>query len=246
MENSDKDVKQALDDIFGDDSIEINTNLEKKENNDDFNLNNTQESDSKKNENPINNENSNALGEINEKDILQDKQNNKKIFTNKKIFIYVFITILILIIFVGLLIKHVNDSDKIYVCSYKANDNGYEMTDEYKVTTKKGEIIYIEGNYIYKAKNNDYIEQIEYIRKEKLPVIVNSNGMSGFTYEFETGSDFLNIKSYLDFTLFDYKKINKINQSTTPISFFEINSKLNYEKLKTKLEKQGYSCNKSK
>ena len=70
--------------------------------------------------------------------------------------------------------------------------------------------------------------------------------MSGFTYIYETSENFFKVSGYLDFTLFNYDKISKINQSITPISYFKIEPKQSFKELYKNLEKQGYVCTISK
>jgi len=74
--------------------------------------------------------------------------------------------------------------------------------------------------------------------------MINSNSMSGFTYIYESGDDYFNIKGSLDFTKFNYNEIGKINQKTNPLSYFTIKKSLTIEKLTKKLEKDGYKCSK--
>ena len=76
--------------------------------------------------------------------------------------------------------------------------------------------------------------------------MINSNSMSGFTYIYESGEDYFNIKGSLDFTKFNYKEINKINQKTNPITYFTIKKGMKLDDIKKKLEKDGYKCIKNK
>ena len=129
---------------------------------------------------------------------------------------------------------------------YSVNDKNFVLSDTVKITYKKDKISYVNSNYSYAAITKDFKDQIDNIRQEKIPVIVNSNGMKGFTYILNEENDKFSITSSLDFTSFDYDEISKIDQKTKPISYFEIDSNLTYKKLKNILEKQGYTCKKSK
>lgn len=242
MDEKDSDVKRALDDIFGDDVIEINTetNIDNKEQLD-KNLSNALQDviDSEFVEPSL-------LEEDNVKDepILDSKENESSF--NKKILIYFIVGFVIGLVLIYFIVNYFNGKEKVVNCSYQAEDVGYKVTDEYKITYKNDNILYVESVYNYIAKNDEYKTQIEYIKKEKLPVIINSNGMSGFTYIYETSENFFKVSGYLDFTLFNYDKISKINQSITPISYFKIESKQSFKELSKNLEKQGYVCTISK
>lgn len=165
------------------------------------------------------------------------KKNNKMLYL---ILGAIFVAILIVI----LCVLSIN-CEKKTSCSYAVNDTNYKITDTYEIKYKKNKILYVNGKYVYEAKTKDFENQINIIRQEKIPVMVNSNAMKGFTYMLDEGSDKFSITSSLDFTSFDYNEISKINQKTKPISYFEIDSNLTYEKLKNTLEKQGYTCKKA-
>ena len=165
------------------------------------------------------------------------KKNNKMLYL---ILGAIFITILIII----LCVLSIN-CEKKTSCSYAVNDTNYKISDTYEIKYKKNKILYVNGKYDYEAKTKDFENQINIIRQEKIPVMVNSNAMKGFTYILDEGNDKFSITSSLDFTSFDYNEISKIDQKTKPISYFEIDSTLTYEKLKNILEKQGYTCKKA-
>ena len=88
--------------------------------------------------------------------------------------------------------------------------------------------------------------QIEYIKDEKLPVIVNSNGMSGFTHIYEIGEDTLKISSYYDILSIDFSLVDKNDNKSNPISYVNLKSNTTYKDLKEDLEKNGYKCTPSK
>ena len=263
MEGSEKKKKKALDDIFGDDVIEIDTSsttdeakqeeLSKTylniplEESSEINIPDVSETtdeayDEVKNDNNIKNDNDDYTDDSNV--IIKDSKNNK--LDIKKIIIYFIIGFIIGITLIYVIVNYVVGKEKVVNCSYTAEDVGYKVTDEYKITYKNNEILYVESTYNYEAKTDEYKNQIEYIKDEKLPVIINSNGMSGFTYVYETSDDYFKVMGYLDFTLFNYDKINKIDQNITPISYFKIDSDNNFNSFKESLEKQGYNCTISK
>lgn len=171
--------------------------------------------------------------------------------SNKKrnmcwIFIYLVLIILLLVIVFLMYIFDSNSKERVVNCSYKAIDKGYSITDEYKITYKKNKVIYFDGKYTYKALNDEYKKQIDFVTEQKMPVIINSNGMPGFTYIYEVGDDYFSVQSYLDFNLFDCNLIDKNDNNTNPISYVLINSSTTYESLVKKLKKDGYTCTKSK
>ena len=50
----------------------------------------------------------------------------------------------------------------------------------------------------------------------------------------------------LDFSLFNFNEIDKINQDLMPISYFKFDSKTTYKSLISNFEKEGYECIPSK
>lgn len=253
MDEKDNDIKQAIDDIFGDDVIEIeSSNDTLKEENKDENLSATSlnipintdvDIDAKIPE--INDSTMEVNNENNLDNPAEEKESSSNA-SNKRIFIYFIIGFVVGLILIYVIINFVIGKEKVVNCAYSAEDKGYKVTDEYKIRYKNDEILYVESVYSYTAKTDEYKPQIEYVKDEKLPVIINSNGMSGFTYVYETSENFFKVSGYLDFTLFDYKKINKIDQKVIPISYFTINSKPSFKVLKKSLEKEGYVCTISK
>ena len=173
---------------------------------------------------------------------INDKEDicNKK-FDVKKAIIFG-VTFVLIIIIIYLIFNHVNNTVKNINCSYSAEDTGYNITDEYKITYKKNSITYVEGNYKYEAKTEEFKSQIPIIKAEKLPIIINSNGMPGFTYTYELSDTYFKVASYLDFTLFNYDQIDKVNYDLAPISYITINSKTTLDSLKKNLEDKGYKC----
>ena len=181
------------------------------------------------------------------KDVLSSKNTIKddKSF-NKKIIIYIALGMVLGLIVVFILVNFVFGIEKKELCTSMAEDTGYKYTDEYKITYKKNKINYVESTYTYNALNSEYQEQIKYVSDDKLRVIINSNGMPGFTYTYETSDNYVKVNGYLDFTLFNYDEIEKINQEAMPLSYFKISRDMTYKTLKANLEKQGYKCTTTK
>ncbi len=230
MEEKDNDIKKAIDDIFGDDVIEINQDEKSGETNKDESLNVL----------PLDDDYKNVLSGNKKEEIGEENHQDKNF--NKKILIYFVLGFIIGLILIYLIVNYVVGRQKVVNCFYEAEDVGYKVTDEYKIRYKNNSILYVDGTYSYTAKTEEYKPQIEYVKEEKVPIIINSNGMPGFTYLYETSDNFFKVQSYLDFTSFDYGKINKIDQKITPISYFKIDSNLNFKNLKKDLENQGYVC----
>lgn len=181
------------------------------------------------------------------KDVLSSKNTIKddKSF-NKKIIIYIALGMVLGLIVVFILVNFVFGIEKKELCTSSAEDTGYKYTDEYKITYKKNKINYVESTYTYTALNSEYQEQIKYVSDDKLRAIINSNGMPGFTYTYETSDNYVKVNGYLDFTLFNYDEIEKINQEAMPLSYFKISRDMTYKTLKTNLEKEGYKCTTTK
>lgn len=161
---------------------------------------------------------------------------------NKKIIIYIALGAVLGLIVVFILVNFVFGVEKKELCTSAAEDTGYKYTDEYKITYKKNKINYVESTYTYTALNDEYKEQIKYVSDDKLRAVINSNGMPGFTYTYETSDDYVKVNGYLDFTLFNYDEIEKINQEAMPLSYFKISRDMTYKTLKNDLEKNGYKC----
>lgn len=165
---------------------------------------------------------------------------------NKKIIIYIALGMVLGLIVVFILVNFVFGIEKKELCTSSAEDTGYKYTDEYKITYKKNKINYVESTYTYTALNSEYQEQIKYVSDDKLRAIINSNGMPGFTYTYETSDNYVKVNGYLDFTLFNYDEIEKINQEAMPLSYFKISRDMTYKTLKANLEKEGYKCTTTK
>lgn len=234
MEDNDKKMKEALDNIFGDDVMEI-------ENTNDDNLTNTS-----LNIPSISSSDIVAPVSLDNENNIKDKEDENGNISQKKIILYFLIGFILGFILIYIIVNFIINKEKVINCSYSASDTGYKVTDEYKIKYKNNTILKVEGSYTYTAKNEEYKSQIEYIKKEKIPVIINSNGMKGFTYLYEVSDSYFKVNSYLDYDLFDLDNINKINQDNVPISYFKITNDKSVKKLKSELVSKGYTCNLSK
>lgn len=234
MDEKDKQMKEALDDIFGDDVIEIKDTNDDNLTNTSLNIPNISSSEIIA---PTSLDKENNIQETTEKD------NN---ISYKKIILYFLIGFVLGFILIYVIVNFVLNKEKTINCSYSANDLGYKITDEYKIKYKNNTILKVDGSYIYTAKTEEYKSQIEYIKNEKIPVIINSNGMKGFTYLYEVSDSYFKVNSYLVYDLFEFDKINKIDQKNMPISYFKITSDKSVKKLKNELINKGYTCNLSK
>lgn len=189
----------------------------------------------------INNETKTIQEEVNDISEEQKKEKNSNIPIIKVVIISV-IVILLTLIGVYISLNFFGNKDKTIVCSYLFDDKNYKITDEYKITSQNKKITYIEGIYMYTSKTDEYDEQIRYVKEDKLPAIINSNGMKGFTYTYENTDDSIKISSYLDYTIMDENEIKAIDQNTNPISYFKVDVKENSENLTKLFKKQGYKC----
>ena len=210
MDEKDKQMKEALDDIFGDDVIEI------KDTNDD-NLTNTS-----LNIPNISSSEIIAPTSLDKENKIQETTEKDNDISYKKIILYFLIGFVLGFILIYIIVNFVLNKEKTINCSYSANDLGYKITDEYKIKYKNNTILKVDGSYIYTAKTEEYKSQIEYIKNEKIPVIINSNGMKGFTYLYEVSDSYFKVNSYLVYDLFEFDKINKLDQKNMPISYFKI------------------------
>ena len=285
MTDKEKSINDALNDIFGDDFLEFETNDKSEDDNKDlgFNINtNDIESNNDKNivfedydisdkdinsndikndevayeTNSINNEENVDINNTtynNSKDLIDIKSNDTMIEVSnnsnkksKKYIMYIIIAMVFIVLIVLSIIKLNTSFEKKEYCYYETKDEGYSLTDEYTISYKGNKLLYIEGTYVYNALNDEYKSQIEYIKDEKLPVIVNSNGMSGFTHIYEIGEDTLKISSYYDILSIDFSLVNKNDNKSNPISYVNLKSNTTYKDLKEDLEKNGYKCTPSK
>lgn len=178
-------------------------------------------------------------------DVSENVTNEDGKYQKKNIIIYFIVGIIIglIILFV---IMHINSGKtKIVNCSYNKKDDVYSETEEYTITYTGNNINYIEGVYTYKTipENN---KQLGVIREQKIPIIINSNGMDGFTHIFEIGDTIFKVYSYYDYEIMNFEKIEKNDSSKTPISYINIDSSKSYKKMKKDMENRGFKCINSK
>lgn len=171
-----------------------------------------------------------------------NKNNNKNV---NSIMVVSIILVLCFVVSIIVILFNTN-SEQIVSCSFSAKDNGFRIMDEYIIAHKSGHLTFIQGEYEYVATSEDAKSQIDVIKESKLPVIINSNGMPGFTHTYEISSDFIRVYSYYDITQMNFKKVDKNNDEITPISYINLKSTTTYDSLTKDLKKQGYKCVKSK
>lgn len=179
----------------------------------------------------------------------KEQENNvldRKNTNYKKILLCFLIGFIIGGIIIFLIVNYVSNVERKTNCSFEAKDKNFKNTDEYTITYKGNKINYVEGIYTYIALTDDFKSQIEYIKEEKIPIIINSNGMPGFTHIYESSDNYLKILSYYDVMLFDFNVVDKNDNKATPISYIELKSDVTYKKLVESLEKNGYKCTQSK
>lgn len=239
MNNKDEDLKKALDELFGDDVENIKTE-EKGDFEDSL-------GDTTYNENNIidTSLDSNADGinlNVNEEEETKIQDGAKDTINSKRIFAYLFIGFIIGLTLLFLVIDKQDVPKNIVYCSHSKEDTGYKEMTEYKITKKDDVITFVEGTYTYVAKTDEYKTNIDKVKEEKIPVIINSNGMSGFTYSYEISDNLFKIDSYLDYELFDETQVKDALQKGTPISFYPISLEKKYLDLKKVLEKSGFKC----
>ncbi len=180
--------------------------------------------------------------------VSKDKNNNSIKIDFSKLntkFVFLGVVALIFIIFIAVILYNTNKESKVS-CSYDATDTGYKTHDEYLISHRSNNITYIHGTYTYTAKTDEFKNQINVIKEEKIPVIVNSNGMKGFTHTYEISDNQISVYSYYDFTKIDFKKVDKNDDKITPISYISFKSTTTYDKLIKNLKKSGYKCTNSK
>lgn len=177
--------------------------------------------------------------------------NNNEFLTNRKKDIISNHPVLYMITFVVILAVltvfaiYTSNKEQITTCTYAVYDKGYKQTDKYIIAHKSNNLTYIQGEYEYVAIDEEYKEQIELIKNDKLPVIINSNGKPGFTHTYNVDELSIKISSYYDMTKINFKEVDKNNDKTTPLSYLNLKSTTTFKKLQANLQKQGYKCKKS-
>lgn len=258
---SDDNLEKALDDIFGNDFLEIDLEENKIPNNIDKLPNNEIKEDIESSltdnmDTAVNNDNIPTINQnidVTIKDSFSDENNkSEKISKSKKSSINVFTILLISLVAIIILLiviylpSYFKDKEYVINCSLNVSDKGYSISDEYKITYKNNKLEYLDGIYKYTVLNDEYKPQIEFVKNEKLPAIINSNGMDGFTYIYESGDDYFSVNSYLDIAKFDFNIIDKNDNKKNPLSYVNVNSKTTYKSLIKYFEKNGYKCTKSR
>ena len=289
MTDNEKKLKDALDDIFGSDFIDIDSsnnndivNEEKSDLNLEFNDMIESISDSLKVEeekekqevvqNPkeeyvddhvikdnyvdYNDENNYIDSSINneydkkkEYDAIDnDISDSDKVVNKKKSHVPIIILLLIVLAaIIVMVIMFINNNKEIKeYCYYSAKDTGYKTSDSYTITYKKGMVTYVEGTYEYIALKDEYKNEIEAIKEEKIPVIINSNGINGFTHIYEVSDTSIKINSYYDILLFDSNVVDKNDNKLNPLSYIDLKSNTSISDLKKSLIKKGYTCSLSR
>ena len=172
-------------------------------------------------------------------------RNIKNININKNNILYtlgvagIVLLVILLIITIIIVIFGVKKDVK---CVSNATDNGYSFKEIYEITHKKNEIIKIKSLYRYEATSSEYMEQVQFVKNDKIPVVINSNGMKGFTYIIEEKDDMFEVTGYLDFREMDFAEIDKVDKKLFPVSYIEFDSKTTYESLEKMLKKKGFTC----
>lgn len=174
---------------------------------------------------------------VKSEEYIEKKKNTPEIL---KIILIGIIVIILVLSVIGIIIKVTTPGT--IKCTYKADTDEFTLSDEYEIDYKSKDILSVVGEYKYRSKTEDFNKEIQFIKDEKIPVIVNSNGMPGFTYIYEVEDEIIKVYTYLDFTMFDYDEISKVNQKTTPISYFDIKKNMKIKDLKEILENKGYIC----
>lgn len=177
--------------------------------------------------------------------ILESSANADGKYKKKTIIFYFIIGIIIGLIILFTIIYINSGKTKTVNCSYSKKDDAYTETEEYTITYTGDIISYIEGVYSYKTIPEN-IKQLDVIREQKIPVIVNSNGIDGFTHIFEIGETIFKAYSYYDYEIMNFDIVNKNDPSKTPISYINIDSSKSYKKMAKDLENRGFKCINSK
>ena len=178
-------------------------------------------------------------GDVSDTDIGKKK-------SNFKFLIVISIILLIVASAVFFLIKYDNSIEKKEYCYYEATDTGYKNTDSYLITHIGNKITYVEGVYEYIALTDEFKSQIDVIKDEKLAVIINSYGISGYTHMYEISDNSIKINSYYDVLLFDSEITDKNDDKLRPLSYINLKTNTKFVDLKKDLESKGYTCSYSK
>lgn len=164
----------------------------------------------------------------------------------KKTIVFYFVIGLVIGLIILFVILYINSGKtKTVNCSYTKKDDVYTETEEYTITYTDDVISYIEGVYSYRTIPEN-TKQLDIIREQKIPVIVNSNGIDGFTHIFEVGDTVFKAYSYYDYEIMNFDIVDKNDPNKTPISYINIDSSKSYKKMEKDLENRGFKCINSK
>lgn len=179
----------------------------------------------------------NILKNFNKDNIIRKFNKDNILYTLGIIGIISLVIVLVITIFV--VVFGVKKNVK---CVSKATDEGYSFMETYEITYKKNDIIRIKSIYRYEATSADFLEQVQFVKKDKVPVVVNSNGMKGFNYIIEEKDDAFEVTGYLDFKEMDFTEVDKVDKKLFPISYIDFDSKTTYKDMEKSLKKKGFTC----
>lgn len=244
MDNSDKELKTALDEVFGDDIIELDANDNEKINlmdADYFKKKSQQQLFFEKikliiNKNAVKEEPLNSSEPV--------KIDVKETYKRYIMGIVIIIAVLMFILFIVSIFT--NNDTKVTTCTTNVEEAGYKISEEYKVSYVKNKIKKVEGKYNYIAKTDDFKKQVEVMKNEKVSVLINSNGINGFKYDYEFDEKSLTFNTILNYDEIDFNVIKNVDQIVTPISFITIDKKRKFNQLEEELVKKGFTCVSSK
>lgn len=249
----DDDVSKAIDDIFGNDFIELSVSNEQLESskieNENIAINEIDKLDEPKKSLDNVNTDSSLMDNHNSTKTSEDQSISKTVNTDKNLDFKTVILILLLcilasMIMVFFLTKNETAEENSFVCYKKIQTNDYDSTDEYILNHSKDKLTYVSGTYVYHAKTENAINNINAIKEDKLNVIINSNGIDGFTHTYEEGENSVLINSYYDMELIDFSKIKK--DEIKKLSYLKLTPKMKASDLRKLLENEGYTCTKGK
>ena len=217
---ADDDVSKAIDDIFGNDFIELSVSNEESKPSEmkyenivitstDKLSNHEKSLDAINNVSSLKDNHNDNENENSDKQSVLKMVNTDKRFDSKTAILVLLLCILGSIIMVYILTKSEVNEESSVVCYQKIQTNDYDSTDEYVLNHFKDKLTYVSGTYVYKAKTENTINNIKEIKKDKLDVIINSNGIDGFTHTYEEGEESVLINSYYDMGLIDFSKIKE-------------------------------------
>ena len=263
MDNKKSEVEKALEDLFDEPFLTIEEEKKIKENNNatsyddkyedgDDNTMHTYEDYEEKQEDVLENDDiKNKEETIANNDVDDDRIvfSNPKVVeedkkeSNKYIF-YMILALVFMFSVVTCVVIYITNKEQVTRCTFKAFDSGYKIKDEYTIAHKNGNLTYVQGKYKYTALTDEFKAELENVKKEKIPVIVNSNGMPGFTHSIQTTDEYVMVDSYYDITKINFKEVDKIDYDVAPVSYITLKSTTTYKKIINELNKKAYICKK--